>query len=134
MIGAAIGWLAGKAIQPLLNWVKKHQEDLKIVGLLMLGGGLIMQSLPLMVFGGLIFAPLALRTGVSMAGIAARTTFLFGRIGASVAITIGTPIIVAIVVFPILIAIILFIINSGAYIVPPGPPDSPLWVAGNRCL
>lgn len=35
------------------------------------------------------------------------------------AITIGTPIIVAIVVFPILVAIILFIINSGAYIVPP---------------
>ena len=132
VIGAAIGWLAGKAIQPLLNWVKKHQEDLKIVGLLMLGGGLIMQSLPLMVFGGLIFAPLALRTGVSMAGIAARTTFLFGRIGASVAITIGTPIIVAIVVFPILIAIILFIINSGAYIVPPGPQDSPFVVAGNR--
>ena len=119
IIGAVIGWVVGKALEPILNWIKKHQEDLKILGLIMLGGGMIMRSLPLMITGGLIFAPIALRTGFSMAGIAARTTFLFGRIGASMAITIGTPIIVAIIVFPILVAIILFIINSSAYIVPP---------------
>jgi len=119
IIGAVVGWLAGKAIEPILNWIKKHQEDLKIVGLAMLGWGIIMNSLPFIIVGGLVFGSIALKTGLSMAGIAARTTFLFGRIGASLAITIGTPIIVAIVVFPILVAIILFIINSGAYIVPP---------------
>ena len=118
-IGAFVGWVAGKVIEPILVWIKKHQEDLKIVGLITLGGGAIMRSLPLMIFGGLVFAPIALRSGFSMAGIAARTTFFFGRIGKSMAITIGTPIIVAIVVFPILVAIILFIINSGAYLVPP---------------
>jgi hypothetical protein len=125
ILGAIVGWISGKIIEPIILWIKKHQEDLKIVGLIMLGGGMIMRSLPLMVFGGLVFVPLAIRNGLSMAGIAARTTFLFGRIGASMAITIGTPIIVTIIVFPILVAIILFIINSGAYIVPPafrGPP------------
>ena len=119
IIGAVVGWLAGKAIEPILNWIKKHQEDLKIVGLAMLGWGIIMNSLPFIIVGGLVFGSIALKTGFSMAGVAARTAFLFGRIGASMAITIGTPIIVAIVVFPILVAIILFIINSGAYIVPP---------------
>ena len=118
-IGAFLGWVAGKIIEPIANWIKRHQEDLKIVGLMMLGGGAVLQSIPMFIFGGLIFIPTALKTGFSLAGITARTTFLFGRIGASMAITIGTPIIVAIVVFPILVAIILFIINSGAYIVPP---------------
>jgi len=122
ILGAIVGWISGKIIEPIILWIKKHQEDLKIVGLIMLGGGMIMRSLPLMVFGGLVFVPLAIRNGLSMAGIAARTTFLFGRIGASMAITIGTPIIIAIIVFPILVAIILFIINSGAYIVPPSSP------------
>ncbi len=115
-------WLAGKIIEPILLWVKKHQEDLKILGLIMLGGGALVNSIPIIVIGGLIFVPVALKTGFSMAGIAARTAFLFGRIGASMAITIGTPIIVAIIVFPILVTIILFIINSGAYIVPPSLP------------
>ena len=100
-------------------WIKKHQEDLMILGGLLMGGGAVLRSIPMFVFGGLIFVPIALRSGLSMAGIAARTTFFFGRIGASMAITIGTPVIVAIIVFPILVAIILFIINSGAYIVPP---------------
>lgn len=119
IVGWMVGWVAGKVIQPILNWIKKHQEDLKILGLLMLGGGALMQSIPLLVFGGLIFIPTAIRTGFSLAAIGARTAFLFGRIGASMAITIATPIIVMIIVFPILVAIILFIINSGAYVVPP---------------
>lgn len=119
-IGAVVGWIAGKALEPILNWIKKHQEDLVILGGLLMGGGAIIRSIPLFAFGGLIFIPTALKTGFSMAKIASRTAFIFGRIGASMAITIGTPIIVAIVVFPILVAIILFIINSGAYLVPPG--------------
>lgn len=118
-IGAVVGWIAGKALEPILNWIKKHQEDLVILGGLLMGGGAILRSIPLFAFGGLIFIPTALKTGFSMAKIASRTAFIFGRIGASMAITIGTPIIVAVVVFPILVAIILFIINSGAYIVPP---------------
>lgn len=119
IIGLILGWLAGKIIEPVLNWIKRHQEDLKILGLIMLGGGAVLRSIPMFVFGGLIFIPTALKTGFSMAGAAARTFWFFGRLGRSMAITIGTPIIVAIVVFPILVAIILFIINSGAYIVPP---------------
>ncbi|MCX6705925.1 MAG: hypothetical protein NTV24_02350, partial [Candidatus Woesebacteria bacterium] len=111
--------LFGKLIEKIGPWIKKHQDDLKIAGLITLGGGAITSSIPILIIGGLIFIPAALKTGFSLAGIAARTTFLFGRIGASMAITIGTPIIVAIIVFPILVAIILFIINSGAYLVPP---------------
>lgn len=58
-------------------------------------------------------------SGLPIKAVGFRIGGFFARIGASMAITIGTPIIVAIVVFPILVAIILFIINSGAYIVPP---------------
>ncbi len=121
-IGAFVGWIGGKLLEPVFVWAKKHQEDLKILGLIMFGGGILVNSIPIIVIGGLIFVPVALKTGFAMAGIAARTTFLFGHIGASLAITIGAPIIVAIIVFPILVAIILFIINSGAYIVPPSTP------------
>jgi len=116
---ALLGALAIKLIGKILNWAKKHQENLKLIGLIMMCGGLVTRSIPLLVFGGLVFVPTVLKTGFSLAKIAGRTAFFFGRIGASMAITIGTPIIVAIIVFPILVAIILFIINSGAYVVPP---------------
>jgi hypothetical protein len=114
--------LFGKLIEKLGPWIKKHQEDLKIIGGLLLGGGILINSIPMAIIGGLIFTPIAIKTGFSLARIASRTAFFFGRIGASMAITIATPIIVVLVVFPILVAIILFIINSGAYIVPPQSP------------
>jgi hypothetical protein len=119
IVGAVLGTLFGKIIEKVGPWIKKHQEDLMMLGGLLMGGGAIFRSIPIFAFGGLIFIPTALKTGFSLAHVAARTTFIFGRIGASMAITIATPVIVTLIVFPILVAIILFIINSGAYLVPP---------------
>lgn len=119
IVGAVLGALFGKLIEKIGPWIKKHQEDLVIVGGLLMGGGAVLRSIPMFVFGGLIFVPTALKTGFSLARVVSRSSFLFRRIGASMAITIATPVIVAIIAFPILVAIILFIINSGAYIVPP---------------
>ncbi|MCX6703970.1 MAG: peptidoglycan DD-metalloendopeptidase family protein [Candidatus Woesebacteria bacterium] len=117
--GLVLGALFGKVIEKVASWAKKHQEDLKIVGGAMLVGGIVVNSIPVIIVGGLIFVPAALRTGFSMAMFARRTFWFFGRIARSIIITISTPVIVTIVIIPILVAIILFIINSGAYIVPP---------------
>jgi hypothetical protein len=117
--GLIISALFGKLIEKISPWIKKHQEDLKITGGLLLGGGIILNSIPMAIIGGLIFTPIAIKTGFSLVRMASRTAFFFGKIGASMAITIATPLIVILIVFPILVAIILFIINSGAYIVPP---------------
>jgi hypothetical protein len=117
--GLVLGALFGRVIEKVASWAKKHQEDLKIVGGAMLAGGIVVNSIPVIIVGGLIFIPTALRTGFSVALFARRTFWFFGRIARSIIITISTPVIVIVVVIPILVAIILFIINSGAYIVPP---------------
>lgn len=117
IIGLAVGWLVGKITDALSRWIQKHKEDLVIIGAVMMAGGLIFRSIPLVVFGGLTAIP-GFMLARPFAGIAARAFFFGRQIGKSLAITIGTPVIVAIVVFPILVALILFIINSGAYIVP----------------
>lgn len=119
IIGAIVGWLVGKLIEPAIQGIKKHNEDVKILGIVVLGGGILVQSLPLLTIGSLITIS-ALSTGSrGLAGIRGRVSLLGRIIGQGLIITIGTPIIIAIVVFPILIVIILFIINSGAYLVPP---------------
>ena len=118
IVGAILGALLGKVIEKFVAWAKKHKEDLAIIGGIMLASGLIFRSVPLVVFGALTTLP-GLMTGRALAGIGARVFFFGRQIGKSLAITIGTPVIVAIIVFPILVALILFIINSGAYIVPP---------------
>ena len=121
IVGAILGALLGKVIEKFVAWAKKHKEDLAIIGGIMLASGLIFRSVPLVVFGALTTLP-GLMTGRALAGIGARVFFFGRQIGKSLAITIGTPVIVAIIVFPILVALILFIINSGAYIVPPSRP------------
>ncbi|MFC1625578.1 hypothetical protein ACFL1Q_00850 [Patescibacteria group bacterium] len=62
-------------------------------------------------------------SGVGISGAVRGMFALFGSIGKAMVFTIGTPIIVTIAAFPILVALILFIINSGAYIVPPSFGD-----------
>lgn len=117
-IGAAIGWIAGKVLGGVVKWLKKHKEDVKIFGAVVLGAGVFVQSIPLMIIGTVVVVPTFIAVG-GLAGVGTRI-LLFGRaIGKSAVITISTPVLVAIVVFPIIVAFTLFIINSGAYLVPP---------------
>ena len=104
------GWLLGKIIEKI-PWKKVLPW---IVGIPVF----VMVSPVAGVAAGL--GTFWLLSGLPLKAASFQIGSFFARIGASMAITIGTPIVVAIIVFPILVAIILFIINSGAYIVPPG--------------
>ncbi len=86
------------------------------------GGALILAGMPglglvSLAGGGLVFfGGTAVFGSFAALGLTAISAF------ASVAVpAIGAPIIVAIIATPVIIALILFIINSGAYVVPPAP-------------
>ncbi len=96
------------------QWLSDNAHWLVGIG----AAGLLFRN-PIINVLGITSISAGILSGASFAKIAGRTAFFFARLGASMAVTIGTPIIITIIVFPILVAIILFIINSGAYVVPP---------------
>ena len=117
-IGAAIGWLLGKIIEKIdwtrvKGWLKDNGP------ILLLGGGLLLGGPAWGI--GLGLGGLALAGKFTALGIARGTWRFFRRIGTFFLITIGTPVIVTLLVLPPLIAFIMFVINSGAYLVPPKP-------------
>lgn len=129
-IGLVVGWLVGKA-KNLLSWIKRNLGDFLIGlgGLLGLGG---------VALGGTSFsviAPLFLITGGISAGLgfvrnsggiqpalskAGGFTHSVGSavFGAAI-VSISTPVIITLAAFPVIVVLILFVINSGAYLVPP---------------
>lgn len=126
-IGAILGWLLGK-LKDIFSWLKRHKDDLAPVlfGGAMIGGVAV---------GGIFGGALALGGLLGLAGSLAAKAGGLGSVAASAAgygqaimtgVTsvvvpaIGIPAIIAIIATPIVVAVILFIINSGAYIVPPG--------------
>lgn len=114
-VGAFLGWLGGEILQKI-PWKKIAPYLL---------GSLV--GIPLLIFGGPVAAVVGgggvflLASGAGLAGIGTGILNFFGALGSAFVVTIGTPIIIALVVFPVLVALILFIINSGAYLVPPKP-------------
>lgn len=113
-LGKALGWVGEK----LMKLLQDNKKLIPIFGLLIAGiGGIIGNTL--MTFGGLGFSAL---TFFGQPGVAAAMSSVGGAIlGAigSIAISVSTTAVVIIISFPVVIALILFIINSGAYIVPP---------------
>lgn len=126
VVGTIIGAVAGIVGPKVINFVKdnlqKYGKYLRMaIGALFgffLGGagGAVGGAILGYGLGGGFPAIQAAAAGVaSGAGTAASviwSTFLTG---------IGTPILVALLGFPVVVALILFIINSGAYITPPAP-------------
>lgn len=125
------GWVAGELLVKIaekIPWKKIKEFSAVIIGGIM---GLVV--LPFIGIGG------AVGIGLGAAGVAAvfgggvggLTLAGFGRgilnffkimAGATLG-AIGVPILITLIVFPLIVALILFIINSGAYVV---PPDSAL--------
>lgn len=104
-VGAAIGFVLGTAFDWVVNklkdfasWAKRNSKELLVAGGIFLAGGLI--------FGNPIF--------VLLGGLAAYAIF------AAI-----LPLLVTFIVFVVVISLILFIINSGAYLVPPSPSSLP---------
>ena len=121
-VGVALTWLATEVFAKLGSKIKqfitKHKQDIAIAGLMLFGGGALMGSIPLMVLGGFIAIP-SFIGGATLAGIGGSIFGLFGAIGGATLGAIAGPILFILLGFPVIVAFILFIINSGAYVVPP---------------
>jgi len=135
-IGAVVGFLSGFALDAL-SWLKRKIGENKevVLGLLLLGSGLFVGGalgLGLIAMGGLtaLGATVIKFAGLGGAGASVGGVFSSALTGlTSVALpAIGGPIVISFLTIPFVVAIILFIINSGAFIVPPQAGVSPFTI------
>lgn len=117
IIGATVGYLFGKILEKV-NWAKVKKFMGEYVLPLAVGGGLVMFGAPVagLVAGGLMFG---VARGATLASMTAGAHGVLGFIGSSIGIAIATPVIIAILVIPPLVAFIMLVINNSAYVVPP---------------
>ena len=128
VIGTILGALAGlilAALPAISKWFKEHSDDFAAV---FIGGGIfgLMIGNVFLAAGGLgVGVPLAISGG----GIQAALGSIGAGIGAlftgAILPALARPLIGFLIGFPVLVALILFIINSGAYVVPPGTGIGP---------
>lgn len=126
IIGAVIGFVIS-LIPTALHWLSdKYQKNKEMVVAIpaailvtLFAGPLAGAAAGLGTYGLMSFAGGgSVASGISSAvsGILTAT----GAIMATFLAAIGTPILAFMIGFPVIVALILFIINSGAYVVPPG--------------
>lgn len=111
-ISTIVGLLLGKLLEKI-NWKKLKENFLPVAAI---GGGLLIGGpVGLSLIGGGLFATKAARKALKTGSFFARLGTVFGGI----AITIATPVIITLLIIPPTVAFFMFIINSGAYMVPP---------------
>ena len=125
-VAGPIGWIGGiiagsfleKIFSKIGIWIKKHPKEFFFGAAASLG-------LPAIVTGSTL---LAIPAGLALAaGVGPRAVVSAGRAGLGLflgtitgtLLTISTTVLAIIVATPILVALILFIINNGAYMIPP---------------
>lgn len=118
-LGAILGTLFTNLLSKLKTWWTKNKDNLAAVGVGLLGLGILTRSVPLMVGSSLFLLPRLLAGGGIAAGLGASAWLFISNLGRFFAVAIGTPLLIIILVTPPLVAFIMFVINSGAYIVPP---------------
>lgn len=131
VVGAVIGAVAGAAAPKFIKLVKDNAKNIGKAAIsvlggaigFVLGGGTLFSTLigvgggyltGAMVTGGIPGVSTALSSAASAAGTVVSVVWATALAG------IGAPILGFLIGFPILVIFILFIINSGAYVVPPG--------------
>ncbi len=123
LIGLVVGWLVDKVLGPLIDKITDFVSQNKwVLAIPFVTAGLFL-GLPLLTVGGLIMGGLLLAGGAGLT-LSSAVTGISGVLTSilSLAVTsIATPLIVILISIPLIVVIILFIINSGAYIVPPKP-------------
>jgi hypothetical protein len=124
IIGAIAGFFGGLVGGKLLDKVnlrKVKELSLAIVGAPIALVGFLVGS-PALIMGGLGFFGLGLlnASGVTPASAGSGAVKVFSALGSATLGAIGPPIIFTLIGIPVIVTLILFIINSGAYIVPPG--------------
>jgi len=131
-IGAVIGAVGPKVVKAIKDNVYKYGKFLVAGVGALFGAGLALAAGLSPALGGILGGlggyglgsflsggPPAVGAGISSAFSAAGTAASF--IWATFLAGVGTPILVSLLTFPVVVAFILFIINSGAYVVPPAP-------------
>jgi len=116
-IGAAVGWIASK-----IPWDKIKKNAPYIMGTV-LGIGSFAIAGPVVGIvagvGSYGLASAAAGGTINLGTVGSSIGRFFTTLGGVVLVSIGTPVLVTLLVFPVVVALILFIINSGAYVVPP---------------
>lgn len=126
VVGQIVGWIAGELVVKIaekIPWEKIKKFGVSIasflMGIPMLAIGLTMANTPLALSGfGLTAFGAAAAKGYTLAGAVGGAFKIVGAIGAATLGAIGVPILSFLIGFPLVVALILFIINSGAYVVP----------------
>ncbi len=115
--GFVTGAVAGWAIPKIAGLIKKY-----IVPVFAILGGIVGFAIlgPIGAIGGGILGGVAAGgiTGGSLSAGVATVTGAFAALGGAFASTLVVPFVVALVGIPVLVAFILFIINTGAYVTP----------------
>lgn len=122
LLAKIAGWIAetvvNKVIEKVFSWIRKNKEVFAALGLMLLGGGILTSSIPLIAAGA---TGLAIGGAGAIAGAATATwafvTSLFLATAGSFVLTL----IIGMIATPLLIAFIIFIITTSAYVVPGSP-------------
>lgn len=128
IVGNIVGLVVGLLGPKVIGWIKdnaqKYGKYIVVAagaGLGLLFGGVLGATLGgILAFGGITI----LSGGVpalssSMSSLGSVIAGFFGALGEATLGTVGVPILATLIGFPLLVALILFIINSGAYVTPP---------------
>jgi len=123
--------IIGKVVSKVVGWIKSKIPlgEIKKWSAIVVGGLAALIAIPFVGIGGALGIGLGTTAvsaafggglgGATLGGIGGAVAGFFGALGAATLGAIGTPILVAFLGFPVAVALILFIINSGAYVVPP---------------
>ncbi|HET7098633.1 MAG TPA: CHAP domain-containing protein [Patescibacteria group bacterium] len=131
-LGTVAGWIAGSFLGKLLDSI--NWKELRNWSAGLLGGIAFLTTLPFVGLGsalgigaGTTAVSIGLGGGLgglTLGTIGAGIGAVFGAIATATIGAIAGPILFVLLGFPVIVALILFIINSGAYVVPPGSPTS----------
>jgi hypothetical protein len=118
LIASAVIQVGQNIVSKTLRWLKEHQEVVyAIIGLPFVIVGMIF-GMPAVTIGGLGIGVVGASGGIK--GAASALGKVFAAITYLTVSSIAVPLIACLIGIPLVVAFIIFIINSSAYVVPPG--------------
>lgn len=125
-IGYFVGWVTNKVIGKALDFLREHRDVAYAILFVPVAGAGLVFGIPILTVAGGVGIAVSLTggAGAAVAGVGGALQGLFGALGSIFVTSIATPVLVALISIPAVVALILFIINSGAYIVPPLPSSA----------
>ncbi len=122
-VGVAVMFVATEIVGRFLGWIlPKVWDFVKKAAVFILGGGILLLLGGNLFVGGLLTSVGGaglIASGAGIEGITSGVSSLLGFTMRGIFAGLAKPLIGFLIGFPILVALILFIINSGAYVVPP---------------